>query len=98
MIICISLYLVNTTIFFPCVCYNTTCFGPLCGPSSGVSRVISHRIAWRGGGRDLVMWVFLLCNALRNISVNPLNLRVARGISCFCFMIRTAYSRIVVHF
>ena len=32
------------------LCYNTTCFGPLCGPSSGVSRVISHTIAWRGVG------------------------------------------------
>ena len=36
------------------------------------------------GGRDLVMWVFLLCNALRNIGNNPLNVTVARGISCFC--------------
>jgi len=32
------------------MCYNTTCFGPLCGPSSGVSRGISHTIVWRGGG------------------------------------------------
>ena len=50
------------------------------------------------GGRDLFMRVFLLCNALRNAGVNPPNLRVARGISCFCFMIRTAYFRIIVHF
>jgi len=52
MIICISLYLINTTIFFllSFVCYNTACFGPLCGPSSGVSIVISRTIAWRGGG------------------------------------------------
>jgi len=37
-----------------------------------------------GGARDLVMWVFLLCNALRNIGINPLNVTAARGISCFC--------------
>ena len=35
-------------------------------------------------GRYLVMWVYLLCNALRNIGINPLNVTVARGISCFC--------------
>ena len=50
MIICLSLYLVNITIFFFYMCYNTTCFVPLCGPSSGVSRVINHTIAWRGLG------------------------------------------------
>ena len=36
------------------------------------------------GGRDLVMWVFFLCNALHNIGINPLNITVARGVSCFC--------------
>jgi len=72
MIICISLYLVNTSIFFSYVCYNTTFFGPPCGSSSGVSRVISHTITWRGvGGRDLFMWVFLLCNALRKNPSHP---------------------------
>ena len=59
MIICISLYFVNTNIFFSYVCY-TTCFGPLCGPSSGVSRVISHTIAWRGGPRSLYVGVLIM--------------------------------------
>ena len=38
----------------------------------------------RGEGRDLIMWVFLLRNALRNIGIIPLNVTVARGFSCFC--------------
>jgi len=39
------------------------------------------------------MWVFLLCNALRNIGINPLNVTVARGVSCFCLYDKTAYCR-----
>ena len=30
-------------------------------------------VVWGGGGRDLVMWVFLLGNALCNIGINPFN-------------------------
>jgi len=37
-----------------------------------------------GGGRDVVMWVFLLCNASRNIGISPPNVTVAQGVSCFC--------------
>ena len=48
------------------VCYNTTYFGPLCGPSSGAC--IGSVIQLRGGGRG---GEILLCNALGNISILP---------------------------
>ena len=39
------------------------------------------------------MWVFFLCNALRNIGINPLKVTVARGSAyMIIYMIKTAYS------
>ena len=84
----ISLFLGQHNYIFSYVCYNTTCFGPLCGPSSGVSGG-GHTISWRNVrgvcwvGGDLVMWVLLLCNASRNIGISPPNVTVAQGVSCF---------------
>ena len=52
MIICIFLYLVNTTIFSLMCVYYTTCFGPLCEPSSGVSGGLVVQLY--GGGGEVV--------------------------------------------
>ena len=42
--------LVNTTVLIYFAYYNTTCFGPPCGPSSGVSRGQVIQGACRVGG------------------------------------------------
>jgi len=54
-----------TQLYLPAVVeYNTTCFGPLCGPSSGVSYRLSYTMCLGGGGRDLVCfrWGLLIPN------------------------------------
>ena len=93
MVVCISLYLVNTTIFiFTYVCYNTTCFSPLCGPSSGVSRGMSYNFM-EEGGREGVVWgggEISLCGLSYYVMhyvilvLIFLMFTVARGVLCFC--------------
>ena len=75
-----------TQLYLPSVVeYNTTCFGPLCGPSSGVTYRLSYTMCIGGGGRDLfcVGGVFLMqCKS--RFCINLLYTAVAHGVSCFC--------------
>ena len=53
---CVNHLFSLTQLYLPSVIeYNTTCFGPRCGPSSGVIYRLSYvRCMGWGGGRDLV--------------------------------------------